>query len=149
MDGIIFVSGKALGRRKPLFDDFSVPLPPAGDGGDGGDGRMTFRELVGQIVRHEVRAFHERRERRRFVRALSARQIEEGVEAGKVDSGGRDDAGAAVDADEAVAAALQGFEDGLYLVVLDGQEQRDLDAQIYLRPDSRITFVRLVFLAGA
>ena len=149
MEGTIFVSGKALGRRKPLFDDFSVPLPPAGDRGDRGDGGMTLRDLVERIVRHEVVAFQERQERRRFVRALSARQIEEGVEAGKVDSGGRDDAGAAVDPDEAVAAALQGFEDGLYLIVLDGQEQRDLDAQIYPRPDSRITFVRLVFLAGA
>lgn len=149
MEGTIFVSGKALGRRKPLFDDFSVPLPPAGDGGDRGDGGMTLRDLLERIVRHEVDAFHELQERRRFVRALSARQIEEGVEGGKVDSGGRDGAGAKVDPDDAVAAALQGFEDGLYLVVLDGQEQRDLDAQIHPRPDSRVTFVRLVFLAGA
>jgi hypothetical protein len=144
--GTLVVSGKAIGRRKALFEDFSVPLPPGG--GDDGGGGMTLRDLVSLIVRQQVKAFHDRQDRRRFVRALSAREIERGVEAGKVDAGGRDDA-ARTDPDEAVAAALQGFEDGLYLVVLDGQEQRDLDAQVYPRPDSRITFVRLVFLAGA
>ena len=144
--GTLVVSGKAIGRRKALFEDFSVPLPP-GAGDDGGGG-MTLRDLVSLIVRQQVKAFHDRQDQRRFVRALSAREIEQGVEAGKVDPGGRDDA-AKADPDEAVGAALQGFEDGLYLVVLDGQEQRDLDAQVYPGPDSRITFVRLVFLAGA
>lgn len=148
MGGTITVSGKALGRRKPLFEDFSVPLPPAGhDHGDGGG--MTLRDLIDRIVRDEVRAFHDRQDRQRFVRALTAREIERGVEGGKVDSGGQDPPLAAADPDAAVAVALQGFEDGLYLVVLDGAELRDLDAQVYPRPDSRVTFVRLVFLAGA
>ena len=158
MDGTILVSGKTVGRRKPLFDDFSVPLPPGGEGrdDDGGEGGMTLRDLVARVVRHEVAAFQDRQARRAFVRALSAREIDRGVEAGKVDPGGREpgrdaapDAGSDVDPEQAVAVALQGFEDGLYLVVLDGQEQRDLDAQVYPGPDSKITFVRLVFLAGA
>lgn len=148
MEGMIVVSGKALGRRKPLFEDFSVPLPPGSENDGGGGGGMTLRDLVARIVRHEVRAFHDRRDRQQFVRVLSAREIERGADLGKVDPGGRD-AGPAVDPEEAVAVAHQGFEDGLYLVVLDGVEQRDLDAQVYPRPDSRITFVRLVFLAGA
>ena len=148
MQGTILVSGKALGRRKPLFEDFSVPLPPGSD--DRGDGGMTLRDLVAAIVRHEVASFKDRQARRKFVRALSAREIEQGVEGGKVDPGGREgQAEAEVDPEQAVAVALQGFEDGLYLVVLDGQEQRDLDAQVYPTPDSKITFVRLVFLAGA
>jgi hypothetical protein len=53
-----------------------------------------------------------------------------------------------VDADEAVATALEAFEDGLYLVVVDGQELRNLDAQVFLQPDSRVAFVRLTLLAG-
>jgi hypothetical protein len=147
MQGTILVSGKAVGRRKPLFDDFSVPLPPGGDGA-GGDGGMTLRDLLARVVRHEVAAFRDRQARRRFVRALSAGEIERAVEAGKVDPGGQE-GDSDVDPEHAVAAALQGFEDGLYLVVLDGEEQRDLDAAVYPRPDSKITFVRLVFLAGA
>jgi hypothetical protein len=146
--GTIIVSGKALGRRKPLFEDFSVPVPPGRGDRGAGDGGLTLRDVISRIVRHEVERFHDRQERRKFLRSLSAREIEQGVEAGKVDAGGREDH-ARVDPEHAVAAALQGFEDGLYLVVLDGQEQRDLDAQVYPRPDSRITFVRLIFLAGA
>ena len=53
-----------------------------------------------------------------------------------------------VDEEDAVGAALQAFEDGLYLVVLDGEEQRELDREVYLQPDSRVTFVRLAMLAG-
>jgi hypothetical protein len=44
---------------------------------------------------------------------------------------------------------LQGFEDGLYLVILDGEEQRDLDRQVYVTAESRMVFLRLTFLAGA
>ena len=40
------------------------------------------------------------------------------------------------------------IEDGLYLVVVDGVEQRSLDSQVFVNPDSRVTFVRLVMLAG-
>ena len=41
------------------------------------------------------------------------------------------------------------FQDGLYLVLLDGREQRNLDEQIFLGPDSHVTFLRLTALAGA
>jgi hypothetical protein len=54
-----------------------------------------------------------------------------------------------VDPGQAVAAALLAFEDGLYLVILDGEEQRELDRQIFLQADSHMVFVRLVMLAGA
>ena len=54
-----------------------------------------------------------------------------------------------MDAEAAVGAALQGFEDGLYLVIVDGVEQRSLDSQVYLTADSRLVFLRLTFLAGA
>jgi len=48
-----------------------------------------------------------------------------------------------------VGAALTGFEDGLYLVILDGVEQKELEQPVYLRDDSRLVFLRLAFLAGA
>ena len=53
-----------------------------------------------------------------------------------------------VDVEEAVGTALQAFEDGLFLVVLDETELRDLDAQVFVQADSRLTFVRLTLLAG-
>ena len=139
----VTVGVKALGRRKPLLADWSVDLPPDVRAGE----PLTLRDVITRIVAAEVEAFRTRQRENQFVRVLTARQIAEGVARGKVDSGGRPFA-QEVDAEQAIGAALQAFEDGLYLVVLDGVEQRDLDAQVYLHPESRLTFVRLVMLAG-
>jgi hypothetical protein len=140
---MLTISGKALGRKKPLFADWSIPFPP--DLGDGGS--LTLRDLIGRVVRAEVEAFKQRQQERHLFRALTERQIQEGAAKGRIEAGGSD-LKQKVDAEEAVATALQAFEDGLYLVVVDEQEQRSLDAQVFLQPDSRVAFVRLVMLAG-
>jgi hypothetical protein len=141
---MITIEGKALGNRRRLFSDWSIPMPP--ELGDGG-GDLTLRDLIARIVRGEVAAFRERREERRLVRALSAAAIVEGTARGKVDMGGRT-LDQDVDDEQAVAAALQAFEDGIYLVAVDGREVRDLDQAVYLTPDIRVTFIRLALLAG-
>ena len=82
------------------------------------------------------------------MRVLSSRQIDDAAEQGKIAPGDSAMPAREVDDDAAVATALQAFEDGLYLVVIDDQEQRSLDNQIFLHPDSRITFIRLALLAG-
>jgi hypothetical protein len=140
---MLTISGKNIARKKPLFADFSIPFPP--DLGDGGS--VTLRDLIGHVVRHEVAAFKQRQTERRFVHTLTARQIEEGAAKGKVDLGGRD-LKQEVDPEQAVATALEAFEDGLYLVVVDDVEQRSLDSQVFVNADSRVAFVRLVMLAG-
>jgi hypothetical protein len=142
------ITGKALGGRRELFEGFSVPVPPESDDRGGGDEGLTLRRLIGHIVRHEVAQFRKRQEARKFLRVLSEREIEQAAGRGKIESGGNESR-QKVDEEDAVATALQAFEDGLYLVVIDGEEQRELDRQIFVQPDSRITFVRLVFLAGA
>ena len=53
-----------------------------------------------------------------------------------------------VDEEESVAVACQAFEDGLFLVVIDGEDYREIDREIHLQPDSRVAFVRLTLLAG-
>ena len=140
---MLTIRGKALGRKKPLFADWSIPLPP--ELGDGGS--LTLRDLIDRVVRAEVEAFKKRQKERTLFRALTERQIQERAAKGKVEIGGSD-LDQKVDADEAVATALQAFEDGLYLVVVDEQEQRSLDAQVFLQQDSKVAFVRLVMLAG-
>lgn len=50
---MLVIEGKALGRRKPLFEGFSVP--PPGDLGDGGP--LKLRDLIAHIVIEEVAAF--------------------------------------------------------------------------------------------
>ena len=141
----ITISTKAMGRRKPLVPDWQFPWPPA----EHGDGeRVTLRQVITRLVLEEVTAFKKRQQERQFVRVLTERQIECGVGKGRVDSGGRD-LHQTVDPDAAVGAALQAFEDGIYLVILDGEEQRDLEREVHVHAKSHLVFVRLVMLAGA
>ena len=141
----MFIETRVLGRRARPLDGWSIPTPPPDHDGDEG---LTLRQLIERIVRTEVRAFEQRERSRRFVRVLSDTEIAESAARGRVDPGGRPPSGP-VDEDRAVGAALQGFEDGLYLVVLDGEEQRDLERRLYLTDQSRVVFLRLTFLAGA
>lgn len=141
---MITIEGKAMGSRKPLFADWSIPFPPDLEGEGGG---LTLRDLIARVVRAEVEAFRTRQGERKLIRALTADEIARGAAAGKVDMGGRD-LEQEVDEGQAVGAALQAFEDGMYLVVVDGEEQRDLDRAVFLRPDSRVAFIRLTLLAG-
>lgn len=141
------IETRIVGKKSRPLDRWSIPTPPPpGDGG--GDGGITLRQLIAQVVRAEVAAFERREQARRLIRVLSDSEIADGAARGKVDSGGRPPTGP-VDEGAAIGAALQGFEDGLYLVILDGTEQRELDKQVYVSQDSRLVFVRLTFLAGA
>lgn len=138
------VTTRALGRRKPLLDDFSIPPPEFVRDGDD----LRLRDLIEHVVRHEVCQFDRRQRTRQFDRCLTERQIDVGKEKGKIDPAARD-AMQKADLEAAVGAALQGFEDGLFLVIIDEVEYRSLDDVVRLMPDSRIAFIRLAFLAGA
>lgn len=139
------VSGRSVGLRRPLFADWAVPPPPRPNSGDGG---LSLRELIEHVVRFEVAGFEERRESRRLDRVFTQTEMDRGEESGRIAPEGRVTSPRA-DADAAVAAALQAFEDGLYLVVIDEREYRSLEEVVFLNDDSRMIFLRLVFLAGA
>ena len=144
MESTITIEGKQFGRGRALFPTWQMPLPADGDEASG---CRTLRDLIARVVREEVSAFRERQAERRLVRALTATQIAEGAAKGKIDMGGREDM-QEVDADAAVATALQAFEDGVYYVFVDDQQVETLDAPVRLRSESRVTFLRLVALAG-
>jgi hypothetical protein len=128
-----------------VFSDWHVPLPPEEE--DSG-GRMNLAALISRIVREEVRAFAERQERRRLTAFLSASEIAEGVERGKVNMGGTP-LRQRVDSEDAVGTALQAFEDGLYLVFIDDRQAVRLEDEVNVLADTKVLFVRLVALAGA
>lgn len=136
---MLLVEGKQLGQKKALFEGFSVPAP--------GMSSQTLRSLIVHVVTQEVEAFHHRQVERRLVRALSWDKIEEGLAQGKVHSGGSN-LDQKVDVEAAIQTAIEAFQDGLYLVVLDELELKDLDAAIELTEESRLTFIRLSLLAG-
>jgi hypothetical protein len=139
------IETRIVGRKSRPLDRWAVPTPPPAQDTGGG---LTLRELITRVVRSEVVAFDRREQVRQLLRVLSKSEIVEGAARGKVDLGGHEPTGPA-DPEAAVGAALQGFEDGLYLVILDGVEQRELDRQVYLTAESTLVFLRLTFLAGA
>jgi hypothetical protein len=142
----MFVETRVIGKKSRPLDGWAIPTPPGLDPSDGGP--LTLRELITRVVRLELSAFEKRERARRLIRVLSDKEISDAAIKGKIDSGGRAASGT-VDEHAAIGAALQGFEDGLYLVILDGEEQRDLDREVYVNAESRMVFLRLTFLAGA
>lgn len=142
MESTFRVEGKMLGGRRPLFPEFSVTCPAGWR-----EGSVTLQDLITTVVRHEVTAFRERQEERRFITTLTRKQIETGVQRGKVDMGGRD-LDQTVDENQAIHTAIQAFEDGLYFVFVDDEQITNLDTSLTITSDSRVTFVRLVALAG-
>ena len=144
MQANVTIEAKVLGRKKPLFDDWAIPLAALAPGQGAS---LSLRDLIARIVVEEVVAFRQQQQERRLARVLTSGEIAQGLAAGKVDTGGHE-ARQTVDPQAAVATALQAFEDRLYLVFVDGQQQMSLDAAIALAPGSRVSFVRLVALAG-
>ena len=142
---MVTIETRAVGSRRPLLPSWKLPTPPEPSRREE---PLTLRALITRIVHEEVAAFRQRQADRRFVRVLSERQLSEGALSGRIDPAAHAHVDK-VDAGAAVATALVGFEDGLYLVVIDGKEHRDLDEQVFLGPDTVVTFLRLVMLSGA
>jgi hypothetical protein len=108
---------------------------------------LALSALIDHVVRAEVAAFDDRERQRRFVRLLTPDELAAGAAAGKVDPGGRTGTRQA-DPEQAVATALDAFDDGLYLVVVDGEQVQGLDTAVTVGPDTLVRFVRLTALAG-
>ncbi len=136
------VEGKAPGSKSPLFEPFVFEPEPPGDGNE----PYRVRHLIAKLVRETVRDFNLReRERARMV--LTETMLADALAKGRVGSA-REEAQHA-DSDLATGQALQAFEDGLYLLFVDDEEKRSLEEIVCLQPDTRITVIRLVALAGA
>lgn len=136
----MLVEARVVGQRGNTIEPRPLDDVPAGP-------EVPLRALIAHIVRVEVAAYDAREGERRLVRVLSVDGIAAGAVAGKIDSGGHERR-AAVDPDTAVATALEAFDDGLYLVFVDGQQVEDLDTRVLTGPVTRIRFLRLTALAG-
>ena len=140
---MLTVSAQAIGRRKPLCDSFTVDAPAAVVAGQS----VTLRTLLDHVVRSEVEAFKTRQAEGRLLKVLTAAQIDDALIAGKVTAGGSE-LDQKVNPDDAVAIAVEAFADGLFLVMVDDTEVKDLDAVVPLTSSSKLMFVRLTMLAG-
>jgi hypothetical protein len=132
------ISGKVLGKSQNLFTTWQMDLP----------GRpLTLEKLLTQIVRSEIQAFRDRQTDRQLTKVLGLIDIETGVAAGKISSGGSD-LDQVVDEQGAIENALQAFNDGFYLVFIDDKQQEKLTAPVVLSANSELLFLRLTPLVG-
>lgn len=140
MQTMLTVEAKTIGQKKSLFDGVKIPLDLAE--------RVTMQDLITRIVIDQVQAFRQRQDERRLIRFLSADQIAQGAARGKIEMGGSEIQTQVVDDQAAVANALQAFRDGIYLAFVDGQQIQSLETELQLRSETRVSFMRLVMLAG-
>lgn len=135
------VEARVLGRRTATLRRHPLVVPTDDAGG------LTLAAVIEAVVRSEVRAFEERRERNTFLHVFTQAEIDEAASAGRISSG-EAEAAPAVDADDAVAAALAAHRDGLFQVIVDDEPVDALDAVVGLHPGSHLLFLRLVALTG-
>ena len=134
----IYTKLKSVGKRRPILENISRELP---------DGISTLRQLLEVIVRQEVEKYNSRGLENMLVPFLSETEIAEKSTVGKVGFG-RLYSDKQADPDKAVETALQGFEDGLFRVLINEREAVDLDGTLEIFENDTLTFVRLAFLAG-
>ena len=63
------ITTRAVGRRRPLLEDWSLDLPP--DLHRGGE-PLTLRALIDRAVRQQVAAFRQRQWGNQFIRVLTS-----------------------------------------------------------------------------
>lgn len=131
---------KAPGAKEPIFAPWSFdPFSP-----EGGGEPFRVRDLITKLAHESVRDFHLREADRD--RPLTPEKLAEALARGKVGSARNERQ--TVDPDEAAGQALQAFEDGLFLLFVDEEEKQSLEDEVHLNPETRVTVVRLVALAG-
>ena len=102
--------------------------------------QTSIRELIDVRVRSEVRAHNASRLTQRFRGLVQPAEDEQRLNPAR--------APRRIDADKQVAVALQAFERGHILVLVDDRQRTDLDGEIVLRPGSTVSFLKLVPLVG-
>jgi len=134
---VIYIKVKSIGKRRPVLDiPYTIP-----------DNLSSLRELVTAIVKQEVETYNSRGLENMLVPFLSEDEIAAQSTVGKVGFG-RLYSDRKADPEKAVVTALQGFEDGLFKVVLNETEVMGLDAPLSINENDVLTFIRLTFLAG-
>jgi len=134
----VYIQLKSLSKRRPVLNKIPYALP---------DGISTLRQLIEALVRWEVETYNERGVEQMLMPFLTETEIVDQSAVGKIGFG-RLYSERKADARQAVATAIQGFEDGLFRVMVGEAEAKELDAPIAVRENDVLTFIRLTFLAG-
>ena len=132
----IYMNVKSIGTRKNVIDKipFHYDKQP-----------QTLREFLSVTVTIGVNDYIERS--RQGACVLTEENIHDMADVGKIAFGiiyGNKEP----DVEEAVAVAVQAFEDGLYRVFVNGEEAEQLDERLALQDGDEVSLIRLTMLAG-
>ena len=132
----MIVESRVVGSREVESQRVVVP-----------DHVVSLRELLPVLVGHELAEYARRRTASRTLRILTPADLARGVDAGAYGRETRE-LPPPPSQEDAVARALEAFEDGLYFAFLDDGQVEDLADRLAMRPESTLRLVRLVALAG-
>ena len=134
----VFVNVKTIGKRRPVLQAVAYELPT---------GLSQLRGLLTAVVKREVDGYNHRQTDVQVIPFLTQQQIDDQSISGKIHFD-RIHSNKKADLDHAIHTVLQGFEDGLFRVLINNNEVKTLDEQINLREGDTLTFIRLTFLSG-
>ena len=133
----VYVNVQRISRKKPAVEP--VPMELSGT-------PRTLAELITLCAEACVERQH-RRAADAGEALLSQEKMDDLAAVGKF-AFGFDANGTLADKEEAVANALQSYQDGLFRVFLNGEMLGDLEDPVTLTGEDALTFVRLTMLAG-
>ena len=134
------ISAKQLGRKHPLIDNKIIEIEDIGS-------QPSLQNLLMAVVAQQVHEYNSKPPEKSLLPFLDTATIEEQATTGKVGFGSIYNEHKA-DLAKAQQAALQAFQDGLFVVFAGDKPLTALEHIISLTPDTVITFIRLSFLAG-
>jgi len=134
----IFVNTKAIGKKSRALTPKSYPIP---------EGIQTLRGLIEAVVEHEVSHYNANKGEAMLLPLITQEQIDAQSISGKVHFG-RIYSDKNADEKKAVDVALQGYEDGLFRVMINKTEAKGLGEAVEIKEGDTLTFIRLTFLAG-
>lgn len=134
----IKVNIKQLGKKRSRIAEVPFVLENA---------PSTVRELIKEAVHTCVSEYNERVKKGEDAAPLSAEEISEMSEIGKI-AFGINYGGKTADEKASLENALQSYEDGLYRIFIGENELGSLSDRITLSENDSVTFIRLTMLTG-
>ncbi len=108
---------------------------------------QTVRDLIKETVKINISEYNKRQESSELLKVLTKSEIEDKSTTGKIGFG-RIYGERKPDIADAIKTAIECFEDGMFVVFVDGEQVSQTDETILLHDGSEITFVRMTMLSG-
>ncbi len=138
----IYLSIKMLGKRRAVINKLPLLLP------DKFYQDPTLKNFLHLVVTQQVEQFNAKADQESILPFLSPSELDEMSTHGKVTFGQLHNPEKA-NVEKAIETAIQAFEDGIYLVVIDGENKEDISEKIDLKDVAEVVFIRLTMLAGS